>query len=330
METKQIIDISSSTIFRVILIILGLIFVYLIRDIIVVLFLGIILASAFEPVVGWLHSHKIPRIAGTLIVYLFIFLAISGIVYLIVPSLIKEVKDLAVSFPEIFQKTISQFEMVKGFLSKYQISENFQNIINTVESRLGTLASNAFSATINILGGVFSALVIVVISFYLLIKENGIDNFLKTVTPVEQRKMGRWFQGQLLLAFIVGTLVYLGLSILGIKFALTLAIIAAVFELIPYIGPVLAAIPAVVLAFFQFPLLALFVLILYIVIQQVENNIIAPQVIRKVVGLSPVVVILSLLTGAKLAGIVGLILAIPIASVIGEFFNDFLERKKEH
>jgi len=139
--------------------------------------------------------------------------------------------------------------------------------------------------------------------------------------------MGRWFQGQLLLGVIVGVLVYLGLWILNVRFALLLAIIAGVLELVPYIGPVLAAIPGVILALFQGPfLLAVWVLLLYIVVQQLENYLIVPLVMKKAVGLNPVVVIIALLIGGKLAGVIGILLAVPAAAVLAEFFRD-IKRK---
>jgi predicted PurR-regulated permease PerM len=157
---------------------------------------------------------------------------------------------------------------------------------------------------------------------------------LRGVTPKEhetyvlnlwqraQKKMGQWLQGQLFLAIVVGVLVYIGLSLLGIRFALLLAIIAGILELVPYIGPVLSAIPAVILAFFQMPILALWVLILYIIIQQLENYLLVPVIMKKVVGLNPVVVIIALLIGGKLLGILGIILAVPAAAVLAEFFKD--------
>ncbi len=133
-------------------------------------------------------------------------------------------------------------------------------------------------------------------------------------------------QGQLFLGVIVGVLVYIGLSLLGIRFALLLAIIAGILELVPYIGPVLSAIPAVILAFFQAPILALWILILYIVVQQLENYLLVPVIMKKVVGLNPVVVIIALLIGGKLLGILGIILAVPAAAVLAEFFKD-IKRK---
>jgi predicted PurR-regulated permease PerM len=122
--------------------------------------------------------------------------------------------------------------------------------------------------------------------------------------------------------FIVGCLTYIGLYFLGIKYALTLALVAALLEIIPYIGPILAAIPAVILGFAQSPFLALLVILLFVVIQQLENYIIVPQVMKKTVGLNPIVIIIVMLIGAKLAGVIGIILAVPVAAAVAEFLKD--------
>ena len=142
-------------------------------------------------------------------------------------------------------------------------------------------------------------------------------------------KIGKWMQGQLLLGVLIGVLVYLGLTILGVPYALLLAVLAALFELIPLFGPILASIPAIALGFLQSFSLGFMVVGLYVIIQQFENHLIYPLVVRKVVGVSPILVIISLIVGAKLAGFLGLILAVPIAAAIVEFTDDIQKDKLE-
>jgi len=142
------------------------------------------------------------------------------------------------------------------------------------------------------------------------------------------KKIGRWLQGQLLLGFIVGLMTYLGLKIFSMPFTLTLAVIAGVFELIPFVGPIISAIPAVILGFAQSTSLGLFMILLYFVIQQLENHLIVPIVTNKLVGLNPVIVILALIAGGNLAGLVGVLVAIPLTVTITEIFNDFATRKQ--
>ena len=196
------------------------------------------------------------------------------------------------------------------------------------------------TATAAFFGGALSLILIIVISFYLSVQEHGIENFLKIVTPREyegyildlwarsRRKIGLWLQGQFLLGILVGVLVFLGLTILGVKYALLLAILTAIFEVIPVFGPVMAAIPAVGIAFLQKPVLGLSVLVLYFIVQQFENHLIYPLVVRKTIGVPPLLVVLALVIGGTLGGFFGLLLSVPIAAVLVEVVND-IARKKE-
>ena len=140
-------------------------------------------------------------------------------------------------------------------------------------------------------------------------------------------KVGLWLQGQLLLGLIMGLLVYVGLSLMGIKFALILGFLAAILEIVPMVGPVLAAIPAIFLAFLLSPTLGLWVIVFYVIIQQLENHILVPIVLGKTVGLNPVVVIIALLVGQQLAGIPGMILSVPLATIIVEMMDDLAKHK---
>jgi predicted PurR-regulated permease PerM len=142
-----------------------------------------------------------------------------------------------------------------------------------------------------------------------------------------QDKIGLWLRGQIILSVIIFLLTYLGLSILGVKYALVLALVAGLTEFVPYLGPILAAIPAVFFAFTQDPMLAVFVIVLYYIIQLFENNFIVPQLMQKVVGLNPVVSIVVLLIGFKVGGIIGVILAIPVATAIGVFAKDIFQKR---
>jgi predicted PurR-regulated permease PerM len=141
--------------------------------------------------------------------------------------------------------------------------------------------------------------------------------------------MALWLQGQVILGLIVGVLVYTALMIVGIPHALLLALLAAAFEIIPIFGPILAAIPAGLIAFSSFGIgTAVLILGIYIMIQQVENHLLYPLVVRKIVGVSPIVVIIAVLIGAKLAGILGALVAVPISAAFVEYINDLEKDKK--
>ncbi len=220
-------------------------------------------------------------------------------------------------------------------------SFSIKQFIETAKSVVSGTSGSALKTISVIFGGALSFILMIVLSFYLAVQEDGVGSFLRIVSPTKhhdyiinlwkrsQRKIGFWMQGQLLLGIIIGVLVYLGLMIIGIKHALLLASIAAVFELIPIFGPILSAVPAVLIAVVNDSVTSgLLVIGLYIIIHQFENHLLYPLVVRKIVGISPIVVILALVIGFKLAGFLGVLLAVPIASALMEYINDLEEDKR--
>lgn len=336
MGERQTLDISTSTILRFILIILGVYFVYLIRDVLFMVFVAVIIAAAIDGPVEWLARHRVRRFFGTAIVYLMIFVLLALFVYLIFPPLAGQIKALATSLPEVMNKLgvgVQIVEQKVGYETIQRLLENFSN-------QLSGAAGNVVGATASVFGGIFNAIMVLIISMYLVIQDKGIKSFLASLTPAKhqpyvtslaeriQLKLGSWLRGQLLLMVIIGVLTFAGLKILGVKYALILALVAGLFEIIPYIGPIMAAIPAVALAFFQSPLLALLVLALYIIVQQLENYLITPQVMKRVTGLNSLVIVLALIIGGKIAGVLGVVVAVPIAAAISVFLSDFFAARE--
>jgi predicted PurR-regulated permease PerM len=218
---------------------------------------------------------------------------------------------------------------------------SIKEFISSTKYAISGTGTGAFKTASIIFGGALSFLLTIVLSFYLAVQEDGVGNFLRIVSPIRhhdyiinlwkrsQKKIGYWMQGQMLLGIIVGILVYLGLMVLGVRHALLLASIAAAFELIPIFGPILAAVPAVLIALVDGGATDGFLVVgLYLIIHQFENHLLYPLVVRKIVGISPMVVILALVIGAKLAGFLGAILAVPIASALMEWIDD-IEKGKQ-
>lgn len=331
------INISTSTILRFILIILGLVFLYLIRDILLLLFLSLIIAAAADGPVDWLARHKVRRIFGAAIVYLLAFLVLALFAYLVFPPLAGQIKSLATDLPRYISGLGANVEI---FQQKFGVHP-FQKFLEEASVRLSNISSNIIGAAINIFGGIFSAGIVLVISIYLVIQDVDIKNFLSTVTPPHNRayvfslvsriqsKLGGWLRGQFILMAVMGTLVYIGLTLLGVKFALTLALFAGLMEIIPYIGPIIAATPAIILALLQSPFLALLVLGLFVLAQQMENYLIVPQIMKRAVGLNPLVIIISMIIGGKLAGILGIAIAVPMAATLSVFLSDIFKRESE-
>ena len=342
------VNISSGTIIRAILFILLLVFLYFFRDLVLIILTAIVIASSIEPIVKWFIKRKIPRVLAVIFVYLGVAGILVGLFVTFVPLILEETSNLSSSIPQ-YMDSVDFWPSINdsGFLTEttvQNLSSNFSlsDIVSGLKSVVGHTFSSFWQTVSSIFGGLLSLVLILVFSFYFAVQEYGIANFLRIVTPANhekyivglwkrsQLKIGRWMQGQLLLALFIGILVYLGLMILGVKYALLLAILAAMAELIPLFGPILAAIPAVAIGFLDGGAsLGLMVLGLYVIIQQFENHLIYPLVVKKVVGVPPLMVIIALLVGAQLAGFLGIIIAVPIAAVLMEFANDVEKKKRK-
>ncbi|OGZ32887.1 MAG: hypothetical protein A2V69_00740 [Candidatus Portnoybacteria bacterium RBG_13_40_8] len=340
MDKSKSINISWKSILKVVAVILFLIFLYLIRDVIIIFIFALIVASAIAPAVDLLEKIKIPRVLGAVISYIIIIGLLAFLISLVVAPVIRDIKNLSSNLPEYIESLTLKFKSFEKTFSKYEGAiEQIQKFFIQLGERLQSSEKGIFSGVVNIFGGIFSFFLALVISFYLSVQKKGVQRILGSISPFNhrdyildlweraQKKLGRWLQGQLFLGIIVGALVYIGLYFLDIKYALLLAILAGVLEIFPYIGPVLAAIPAVIIGFLQAPILGFWVLILYVVVQQMENYLIVPLVIGRVVGLNPIIVIMALLIGAKLGGILGMILAVPLTAVFAEFVKDLVKKK---
>lgn len=331
MSETQTINISTSTIFRTIFILLGLAFLFIVRDIVLMVFVAVLIATAVKEPVGWLDRHGIPRLLAVIFIYLTLALLLGTMVTLLAPSLASQIKQLAVTFPEFMDKVGLG---IKNWQGKYQLDGTLRDALTGMGNRLTQITPNILTTIVDLFGGLFSAMVVLVISFYLAVQDRGVKKFLIGLAPHEhqhyvsdlvdriQRKIGGWVRGELLLMLIIGLLTYVGLTLLGVNYALTLALIAAFLEIIPYIGPIIATVPAAILAFIQSPLLALLTVLLYIVVQQLENYVIVPQIMKRTVGLNPIIIIIVMLIGAKLAGVLGIILAVPVTASAVEFIRD--------
>jgi predicted PurR-regulated permease PerM len=345
---KHIIEISFATMLKAALLAIALWALWELRGIVMVLTLSIIVASAIEPINQWLTRYRIPRVIGVVMVYVALLLVLFGIFYIILPPLFGDILNFLISLPSYVDKAFRPNSAIFDLFPDlpYKMQQSFHTIAVTLErsfeSNFSFLTKGTITAGSSVFGGVFSVMMLFVVSFYLSVQERGIENFLRIVSPIEyesyalnlwaraQRKIGRWLQGQMILGVLVGVIVFLMLSILDIKHALVLAFLAAIFEIIPVFGPILAALPAIALASIQSPSLGLLVAGLYVLVQQVESHLIYPLVVRKTIGVPPLLVVLALLIGAELGGIFGILVSVPIAAILVEFLNDLSEHKYPH
>lgn len=336
---NQKLDISIFTLLRFILIILGLVFVFLVRDVLLMIFIALIIAAAIDGPVDWMANHHVRRTLGTIIIYLTIFSLLIAFAYWALPLLAGQLQALASISPDYLNKVVADVSIFHQKLG----ADYAQKLLKNLSAQLYSATDNIFGAAVNIFGGFFSVIIIMVISFYLAVQDKGIKLFLSSVTPAEHRpyilslaeriqtKLGRWLRGQLIVMLTVGALVFIGLFFLKVDFALMLAVLAGLLEIIPYIGLFFAGVVAVSLAFLQSPVLGVLVLALFLIIHEIEGYILIPQVMKRVVGLNPLVVIISMIIGAELSGILGVVVSIPIVAISSVFLEDiFLRRNKAH
>lgn len=337
--------ISTGSWVRGVVVVVVALALFTIRDLILVLLTSIVIASAVEPVAIWAKTKRLPRVPAILGLYISTAIVFAGIFYFLFLPLLGEVSTFIKSFPE-YSQTLAEdpaFSNAFGSTSLFgQVSQSIpvNDIVNEVNKYIVSFSRNAFSSVSAVFGGVFSMLLIIILSFYLAVQEDGVGKFLKVITPWthekyivnlwkrSQAKIGLWMQGQLLLAAIIMVLVYLGLLLIGVEHALLLAVAAGVLEIIPLFGPIIAAIPAILFAFSGGgTTTAVVVALFFLIIHQFENQLIYPLVVKKVVGVPPMVSILALLVGGALGGFLGLVIAVPMATILMEFFSD-LEQEK--
>lgn len=338
-DTKAF-NISTLTILKIVIIGLVLWFLYNILDVLAMLFVSFIIASSIGPLVDRFELWKLPRVASVVILYVILFGVFSLLLILLVPAVIDEIGQLATKIPDLYSSFSHWLFTVPGFPEKNEAVSTLQNSLETISSSLSQVTSGIFNTLSSVFGGVASFLTVLVLTFYMTVEKQGMRKFVSSVVPPKyqpyfvqllnkiQEKLGSWLRGQLLLSLIIGVTVYVGLLLLGVKYALLLGLLAGAFEIIPFIGPVLAAIPAVFFAATESPLKALLVVVLYIVIQQLENNIVVPKVMAKTVGLNPIVILVAVLIGARVGGVVGIILAVPVAAIIAIFLRDIFEERR--
>ncbi|HQU07515.1 MAG: hypothetical protein B7X04_00230 [Parcubacteria group bacterium 21-54-25] len=338
-ETRYTISITSGTIVTAIIIGLIAYALWTLRDLLLLVLTAVILASAVRPGVLFFMRFKFPRPLAVLAVYLAVFATVFGMVYFFLPPLLAEVGTFIRALPH-YLETVSlpapfNTASSSSFLSGNGSESALAQALAALQQAFANTSSGVVRLMTTIFGGIFSFVFVVVLSFYFAVQESGIEDFLRIITPLAreeyiidlwhraQKKIGLWMQGQLMLSIMVGVLVYLGLLILGVPYALLLGLFTALMEIIPVFGSFISAIPAIAVAFTSGgTALALITTGLYVVVNQFEAHLIYPLVVRKIVGVPPLLVIIAMVAGGLLAGFLGVLLSIPVAAILQEFVAD--------
>jgi len=340
------ISITTGTMVRAILVLLSLFLLWYLRDLVLVVLTSIVIASFVESAIPHFGKIGINRVFGVVLLYALSLLALAGMFYLFAPLLITEIYNFSsfvstyipgVSFLNYFQN--EAFSGAKDIVSGLSSNFSLTTLLSVSKAFILNLSGGFFKTLSIAFGSIFNFILIILISFYLSIQERGIENFLRLIVPIQyddyvvdlwersRRKIALWMKGQVVLGLVVAVLTYLTLSLLGIEYALLLSIIAGVMELVPY-GILVALIPAFTFSYLSGGVgSALMVTGAYLIIHQFEVFLFAPLIIKKIVGLSPIVIILSALIGFELGGFWGVVLAIPVAVIVMEFLSD-IEKDK--
>lgn len=341
------VSISTGTMVRAILVLSSLFLLWYLRELVLVVLTSIVIASFIDSSVPHFQKMGIKnRVFGIVIFYFISISILAGVFYLFAPLLITEIYNFStflssyipgVSFLDFFQNP--EFSGAKDLVTALSGDFSIEGLLSVSKAFVSNLSGGFFSVLSGAFGSIFNFVLIILLSFYLSIQEKGIENFLQIIVPAKyddyaadlwsrsSQKIGLWVKGQALVAFVVGVLIYLILSLLGIEYALLLSLIAGVMEMVPY-GILVALVPTFAFSYLSNGLSsALMVTGAYIIVHQFEVFLFTPIIIKKIVGLSPIVIILSVVVGFELGGVWGAILAIPISVVIMEFFND-LEKDK--
>jgi predicted PurR-regulated permease PerM len=345
-EKALTVHISFPTIIKTVVFLLFIYTLFLLKELVIIILTSIVIASAVDPFTRALQRIRIPRPFAVGIVFSALIATIVSVVYLFVPVLIEQFSGFILTIPDFLQRLdfLAQgntYFSELNILGDIQVQLQSVDIISTIKAALFGIGGGVVNTAGALFNSVTQLVLITVISFYFAVQEKGIEDFLRVIIPLKneayaidlwkrsQAKIGKWMQGQIILGLLMGVLTFLGLWAIGLReYALFLSILIAFAELIPLFGPILAMIPAIFLGFtVGGPEIGLQVTGFYIILQQLENHVLVPLVNKKLVGVPPLMVILSLLIGASLLGFWGLILAVPLAAAILEFTRDVLKRK---
>tara|TARA_Y100000310_G_scaffold340790_1_gene437760 strand:- start:1963 stop:2997 length:1035 start_codon:yes stop_codon:yes gene_type:complete len=334
--SEKILDVSWRTIVKLSIALIVFYIIFQIKEILIWFIFALVISVLFNPIIDFLQRKRVPRILGVMAVYLVFFGIFSIMLYLVTPLFIFEIQNFVKALPDYLDKVAPPLQGL-GF----QAFGNTQDFLNAFGGTLEAMAGNIFNGLFVFFGGVLTTLFVVVTAMFLSMEEKPIEKILMLFFPKKyeayalnlwersQRKVAGWFGARLLACLFVGVASYITFLLFNVQYPFTLGLFAGVFNFVPYIGPFITFI---VLFFIIFPaeaLKAIFVLIAFGLIQQIEGNIISPILMKKIVGIPPSIVLISLVVGGKLWGVLGAILVIPLVGIMFEFVKEILQKRRE-
>ncbi|MCX6723859.1 MAG: AI-2E family transporter [Candidatus Staskawiczbacteria bacterium] len=338
MEKEQVLDVSWQTIAKIFLAIFVFYFIYLTKEIALWFFFALAISVLLAPAIDFLQKFWVPKILAVVFVYLSIFGILGILIYLTAPLFIAELKQLSQHLPDYFEQ-ISPILQQTGI----DTAKAFDDFTKLLVGGLAQSSKGVMSAVATFFGGLYSTAFILTAAFFLSLEDKAFEKFLTLVFPKRfeenivtlfqraQNKVSGWFGARILSCLFVGVASFVVFFIFGVKYAFILALISGVLNFVPYIGPWITTVLLIVFIAVSSGswLTVLYILIAVFIIQEIDNKILTPLLMKKLVDVPPVLVLISLLVGAKLFGFLGTIFAVPVFGIIFEFVKEFLEKRRE-
>lgn len=339
-DSFKFLDISWGMIFKILFTILFVYFIYLIRDLIIWFIFALVLSILFEPIIDILTKRRIPRTLAVALVYLSFFGMLIYFSYISMPFLISEIRNFSASFP---QQIPVFFEKISPTFQKLGIDtfESFDVFLANFQKPLEDVTKNIFSILIVFFGGIMSAFFTIGLSFFISLEKGLTERFLIFFFPKKyenylinlwnksKEKVIGWFLMRIIGVIFVGLSAYFCFLILNVNYPLSLAAIAGIFDFVPIVGPLVAAIILFITVALDNFLKAIFVIVVFALIGTIENNVLFPILSKRIIKVSPIIVLVSLFIGGKFWGVLGAIILVPLAAIIFEFLKDFLKENKD-
>lgn len=339
---STVIDIPPAVVARstviVLLVLLAFFFLYNLWSILLILFVSFLFAAALDPLVDRLEEYRVPRALSVLGIFVLVF-ALGGI-------FVSNVAELIVEQVHGIASTVGAFVDGTGVIFGGNYGETIDQLFATVDvqqaaNQLQQWFGVLYEQLLSFSFGLVNLLIVLVLTFFMAVEEESIENFFRSLFPSRyadyittrmeavKDQIGLWLRGQLLVSIIAAAVSYVGLAVMGIEYALTLSLIAGISMVIPVVGRFFAWIVTFPIVFNQAPSLALAMSIYYLVVQQFENNLIVPYIMNKAVGLNPIVIIIAMMVGGHYLGLIGLVLAVPVATTLSIFVKDYANSKSK-
>lgn len=351
-----VMEISGGSVMKATLVILavllGAYLLYAIGNILLLFFIAFFIAAALDPLIDTMQHYRVPRAVGILLVYVVLFMLVALLFVLLVPLIAQQllglaglINDFVISMSKSPHWNLPFGEQIRPYVEELYravdlkvVAVQLKDSVQVISGQLLNLGGNLWSIIMQVSNGLLNFILLLILVFFMTVDEKSIENFTISVFPERysfyvtrrlqmiKEKIGEWIRGQLMVSIVAALITFVGLAVAGVEYSLLISLITGICMIVPVFGRVIAAVIVLPIVLSQSPALALYLIIYYFAVSQVENNILVPLLMNKAVGLSPIVIIFALMVGFQFMGVLGLILAIPLATIVAIFARDIGKR----